>query len=204
MIRALRHRVGFGRQDGFTLSEMLTSMVVLGALLALASTILASAIRHSDEVEDQSVMQAELRGAIEQFGSDLRQTYSGDETAFPIESISPTQITFLSPDRSVPFHLRRITYRVSAGRFERRTTTSTDTDGAPWTFPGTTPPWLKQAERITNTSPFRYFDANGSEITVMTNPSSVQTVRVRLTAATNSDPGRPYTYETSVTMRADA
>jgi prepilin-type N-terminal cleavage/methylation domain-containing protein len=191
------------REDGFTLSEMLTALVVLGALFALASTVIASAIRHSDEVEDQSVMQAEIRGAIDQFGSDLRQTYSGDEATFPIESISPTEITFLSPDRAVPFHLRRVSYRLSGGRFERRIATSTDTDGAPWNIPSLGS-WLQQTDRITTTSPFRYFDANGNEITVMTNPSLVDTIRVTLTAATGSDPDRPFTYQTSVTVRADA
>jgi prepilin-type N-terminal cleavage/methylation domain-containing protein len=203
MMRALWHRVGLRREDGFTLSEMLTSLVVLGVLFAMASTILASAIRHSDEVEDQSVLQAEMRGALDQLGRDLRQAYSGDSLTFPIESISPTGITFLSPDRAQPFHLRRISYRLTSGRLERRAAASTDTDGAPWSIPALGA-WLKQAGAITTTTPFRYYDANGSEITSMTNPALVHTVRVTLTAATGSAPNRSFTYETSVTMRADA
>jgi prepilin-type N-terminal cleavage/methylation domain-containing protein len=196
-LRALR------REDGFTISELLTSMAVLGVFLAVASMAISSAIRHSDEVEDQSVIQAEVRGAIEQFASDFRQAYSGDDATSPIESISATQITFLSPDRQVPFHLRRLSYRLSGGNFQRARATSTDTDGAPWSIPALSA-WATLVGSVSTPAPFTYYDANGTQLTAYTNPSLVQTVKVRLDVATNSNTSRVFTYSTSVTRRSDS
>jgi prepilin-type N-terminal cleavage/methylation domain-containing protein len=199
----LRNGAALRREDGFTLSEMLTSMAVLGIFMAAAAIALSSAIRHSDEVEDQSVIQAEVRGAIQQFANDFRQAYSGDEATFPIESISPTQVTFLSPDRQAPFHLRRLSYRVSGGELQRARATSTDTDGAPWSIPALSS-WARLAGPVSTAAPFTYFDVNGTQLTAFTNPSLVHTVKLRLDVATNSSPSRVFTYSTSVTRRADS
>ena len=64
---------------------------------------------------------------------ELRQAYTGD-TTYPIQTATATTLQFLSPDRATPFHNRHIAYRLaSGGQIDRAMTTSTDTDGAPWT-----------------------------------------------------------------------
>lgn len=188
-----------GREGGFSLMEMLTSMVVLGFLFAAVSVVLSSMIRHSDEVEDRTTLQTDARFTLDLLAVDLRQAYSGVDGVSPIESVSATTLTFLSPDRAQPFHLRRISYRLSNGRIERATATSTDTDGAPWAIPALGP-WRKQVDSVKNAAPFTYYDANGA---VTTNPALVSTVKIDLDLATNSSPTRQLKYQTSVTVRSD-
>ena len=98
-------------------------MTVFSIVLASFSMVLSSSIRHSSELEEQSNLEVEARAAISSFAQDARQVYDGDGNLLtsPIESMSSTQITFLSPDRQLPFHLRRISYRLSGGQFQRAT-----------------------------------------------------------------------------------
>jgi prepilin-type N-terminal cleavage/methylation domain-containing protein len=196
----LRQRARSLRRDsGFTLIEMLTAMVVLGFMFAAVSVVLSSMVRHSDEVEDRSVLQADVRFTIDRLSIDLRQAYSGVDGVSPIESISPTGLTFLSPDRATPFHLRRISYRLNSGKIERAMATSTDTDGAPWNIPSLGA-WVKQVDSVTNAAPFTYYDSAGAVTSV---PADVSTVKVDLDLVTNSSPTRQLRYSTSVTVRSD-
>lgn len=194
-----RLAVPLRRESGFTLIEMLSAMAVLGLLAAAVSVALSSMIRHSDEVEDRTALQGEVRFTLDRLAVDLRQAYSGVDGVSPIEAVSSTGLTFLSPDRAEPFHLRRISYRLSGGAIERATATSTDTDGAPWSIPALGS-WVKQVESVTNAAPFSYFDANGA---ATTNPAEVATVTIDLVVATNSSPTRTLRYSTSVTVRSD-
>lgn len=190
------------RQDGFTLTEMLVTIVVLSLLIAAFSLVFSSALRHSDEIEEQSVLQAEVRPALDRFAQEFRQAYTGDDT-WPIESIGASQITFLSPDRQTPFHLQRISYRVSGGNFQRAFATSTDTDGSPWSIPSLGS-WATQFGFLVSSSAyFRYFDASGTELNPVTaDPEDVRTVNLKVIVATITASSRQVTYETSASLRA--
>lgn len=189
-------------EAGFTLVEMLTAMTVFSILIASFATLLGSAIRHSDELEEQSSLQVEARAAIAFLSQDLRQVYDGDGNVLtsPIESIGPTQITFLSPDRALPFHLRRLSYRLSAGQFEWAMATSSDTDGYPWSIPALGS-YRKLLGSVVNVSTFTYKDAAGLTTAV---PANVRTVHVTLTVATDTTPARQYTYQTNATVRSES
>jgi prepilin-type N-terminal cleavage/methylation domain-containing protein len=193
----LRH---LRREDGFTLSEMLSAMAVLGLLFAAFATVVGSAVRNGGEIEGQTAIQGEARAAVDRFASELRQVYSGDETTYPIESISATQVTFLSPDRANPFHLRRISYRLNAGSLERAFATSSDTDGYPWTI-GSLGAWQKLVGPVRNATVFTYYDATGA---VTSTASAVKTVGITLVVSTVGSSSRQFTYTSSVTVRADA
>ena len=184
------------REDGFTLIEMLASMIFIGVLFAAFALVLSSTLRHNNEVTAESTAQTELRAAIDGLAAELRQAYSGDTTS-PIASISGTQITFLSPDRASPFHLRRISYQLSSGNFQRAIAISTDTDGAPWNFPPLGA-WATRVKSVVNATAFTYLDASG---VATANPASVRTVSVALTVSTTTSQGRQFTYSTSVTLR---
>ncbi len=193
--------------DGFTLVEMLTAMAVFSIVLAMFALVLSSAIRHSGEVEEQSNLQVEARGAITAFTQDLRQVYDGDADPLttPIEYISPTgtEIRFLSPDRLAPFHIRRISYRINAGKFERAMATSTDTDGPPWVLPWVTPPpssYRKLVGSVTNATVFAYKKADGNPATTAL---TVKTVDVVITVATKTTQSRQITYKASTTVRGE-
>jgi prepilin-type N-terminal cleavage/methylation domain-containing protein len=195
-------RLTLSGEAGFSLVEMLTAMTVFSILIAVFATTFSSSIRHSDEVEEQTSLQVEARAAIAFFTQDLRQAHDGDSNlaTSPIQSISPTQITFLTPDRAIPFHMRRISYRLNAGQLERARATSSDTDGYPWVIPALGP-YQKLIGSVVNTTPFTYKDANGATTSVAAN---VKTVDITLTVATNTSPNRKYTYQTDVTLRSES
>jgi prepilin-type N-terminal cleavage/methylation domain-containing protein len=191
-----------GNEAGFTLVEMLTAMTVFSILIAVYAMTFGSALRHSDEIEDQTSLQVEARAAIAFLTQDLRQAYDGDAniTTSPIQSISSTQITFLSPDRAQPFHMRRLSYRLTGGQLERARATSSDTDGHPWVIPALGP-YQKLVGSVVNATAFTYKDANGATTSVAAN---VKTVDITLTVATNTSPNRKYTYQTDVTERSES
>jgi prepilin-type N-terminal cleavage/methylation domain-containing protein len=195
-------RIDIRSESGFTLVEMLTAMTVFGILIAAYSGLLGSSIRHSTQIEEQTNLQVEARAAITQMGQDFRQAYDGDSntTTSPIESVSGTQFTFLTPDRAQPFHLRRVSYRLNAGSLERAFATSTDTDGYPWSIP-TLSSYKPMVGSIVNTSPFVYKTATG---TTTTTASQVKTIEVTITVATKASPGRQYTYTNSFTVRGES
>jgi prepilin-type N-terminal cleavage/methylation domain-containing protein len=194
-------------QAGFTLVELLSAMSVFGIVLATFAMVMSSAIRHSGEVEQQSNQQLEARTAITTMSQDLRQVYDGDSNlaTSPIQSIFANQITFLSPDRQLPFHLRRITYRLQGTTLERASLISTDTDGYPWSGISASPSVFKPVVRdVANsgTQPvFRYLDANG---VVTSNPLNIATVELQVVVATKTSPTQKYTYKSSVTVRGES
>jgi prepilin-type N-terminal cleavage/methylation domain-containing protein len=189
------------RDDGFTLTEMLVVMAVLSVLVALFSTVAASAIHHDSEIRDESTLQTEARAAIDVLTQDLRQAYLSDTATSAIESpLSGTVITFTSPDRAQPFHLRRISYRLNGTTLERALATSTDTDGDPWLGLTTLGPWQKQMGSLkAGSTVFTYEDAAGLTATT---PATVKTVNVTLIAVPKAGFGKAISYSTSVTLRA--
>ena len=189
-------------EAGFSLVEMLTAIAVFSILIASFGMLLGSSIRHTDELEEQSNLQVETRSAITFLSQDLRQVYDGDSNLLtsPIESIGPTQITFLTPDRATPFHMRRLSYRLNAGQFERALATSSDTDGYPWSIPALGS-YRKLVGSVANATAFTYKDAAGLTTAV---PANVRTVHVTLTVATNTTPARQYTYQTNVSLRSES
>jgi type II secretory pathway component PulJ len=185
-----------------TLIEMLSAMSVFAVIVGMFSLILSSAIKHSDEIDKQTNLQVQARSAIEFASSDLRQAYDGDgdPATAPIETMTATQLTFLSPDRQNPFHLRRVSYRLSGGQLQRVEAISTDTDGAPWSIPALGS-YQTKVDRVVNASVFSYRKADG---TTATTPVDVSTVDITLIVSTATSPSRQYTYKTSVTMRGES
>jgi prepilin-type N-terminal cleavage/methylation domain-containing protein len=197
------------QREGFTLTEMLATMAVLAIVFATFSLVISSTLRHNAEVEESTVQQTEARAALERFATDLRQTYTGDDvnfpSTFPIETIGNTTITFFSPDRKQPFHLRKLTYRLNAGGFERAFLTSTDTDGWPWAGLTAAPSaWQRLVGSVRNSTIFTYYNAAGAQLAATAaNRTLVRTVRLTLVTSTPTSQSRQTTYETSVTVRAD-
>ncbi|MCP9486943.1 MAG: prepilin-type N-terminal cleavage/methylation domain-containing protein [Gaiellaceae bacterium MAG52_C11] len=192
------------RDDGFSLPEMMVAMALLSVLFAAFAVTMGTTLRIGGEVESNSDVQIAVRAAVDTLAADLRQAYSGSATVAPIESMSATAIQFFSPDRQLPFRLRRIGYQAAAGKLERRTATSTDTDGYPWTMnPAaiTSAPWIEQADSLASTAVFTYLDASGATTTSTT---AVRTVGIQVVVATQTSPTRQFTYQTSVKLRTPA
>ena len=189
-------------EDGFSVIELMVSIAVLGIFFAAFSTVVSSAIRNGSEVQEQAVLQTEVRAAVDSLVADLRQaTIAGDTTLSRISTATGTQLTFLSPDRAQPMHLRRISYRVTGGELQRALATSTNT-AAPWTIPSPGA-WSRRAGSIVTTGipVFSYFDASGASTSVAAN---VRTVRIRVVVATATSSSRQFVYDTRVTLRPQA
>ena len=184
-------------ERGFTIPELLVTMVLLAIVLGAFGSILITSSKTSNRVEQQAALQNDVRAAIDRLTTDFRQATNTTQTT-PISSVSSTAFTFDSPDRSTPFHIRRISYRILNGTLERSTTLSTDTDGYPWVFPATPGPWIQQVTSIKNAAPFVFYDANGN---VTTTVSAVHSLRVTFTVAPAQTQGGQNTYSALVTIR---
>jgi prepilin-type N-terminal cleavage/methylation domain-containing protein len=187
-------------ERGFTFVEMVVALALTGVLVSAFMGTLASTLHWGGEVEERSVLQAEARAAVDGLAAELRQSYTGDTTAL-VETASPTALTFNSPDRLTPMHLRKIAYRLSGGELQRSVTTSTNAGAAPWTFPAQQGPWIRQLDSIVNAAVFSYTDSSG---VATADPAKVKTVTISVTLATYGAHGRQATYRTAVTLRGAA
>ena len=123
-------------ERGFTLTELLVTMVLFGIILGAFGQMIITSSKTSNRVEEQAALQNEVRASIDRLTTDFRQATTM-AAASPVEGVSGTSLTFDSPDRATAFHLRRIAYQLVNGELQRSTTVSTDTDGSPWVWPGT-------------------------------------------------------------------
>jgi prepilin-type N-terminal cleavage/methylation domain-containing protein len=187
------------QEDGFSLMEMVVTLVVTGILFTTIMGSISSVLHWGGEVQERSVLQTEMRASVDRLAADLRQAYTGDATPL-VESAGPTSIVFNSPDRSTPLRLRKIAYQVVGGELRRSVTTSTNAGAAPWTFPAQGP-WEPQVGSIVNTPVFTYRDSAGA---ATTDPAQVKTVVITVMLATKAASTRRFTYRTSVTLRGAA
>jgi prepilin-type N-terminal cleavage/methylation domain-containing protein len=193
-----RLRVAARRQSGFTLVELVISMALIGIIFAVYSVTMSSTIHTSAEVQEDAVLQGEVRAAVDALAKDLRQAYTGNGSP-ALETMTASQIQFLSPDRATPFHLRRINYRVTSGRLERAAVASTNTGLPPWTFPALGA-YSRQVGSVVSTNVFTYYDGDG---TVTATPADVAGVTIRVVVALPQSPTRQFTYATSVALRVE-
>ncbi len=194
---AVRRRLA--GEHGFTLTEMLVTMMVLGILFTMFAAVISSAVRSASESEDSAVQQSEVRAAVERFERELRGAYSGVAGTYPVSAFSGTAITFQSPDKVTPFHLREISYQLVSGKLQRRARTTTDTDGAPWSW-GAWSAWHDLVSNVRNASIFLAVTSSGASTTTAT---AVKRVTITLTVSTTVNSTRTFTYKSNATLRND-
>jgi prepilin-type N-terminal cleavage/methylation domain-containing protein len=189
------HMRSVRNQHGFTLIEALVTLAILPIVLTAIVLMLTTFTHFTDETQSENTLQTQARAAIDRLTQDLRAAYTGSTTSPPIESLSGTTITFDSPDRSTPFHLRRISYQLVSGTLQRAYATSTNTAGPPWTFPAQGG-WSEELTNVSNPTIFGYYDSSGA---VTTDPSQVREVTVNVTVSTINK--RPFSYSGTVLLR---
>jgi prepilin-type N-terminal cleavage/methylation domain-containing protein len=188
------------RDDGgFTLLEVVVATSILGIVMLLVFGTLNAGVRQASDVQARLQTEGDVRLAADTFERDLRQAHTGDASLNRIASMAAAQITFYSPDRATPYHIRKISYRMTGTTLQRSVTTSTDTDGFPWVFP-TTAPYTTVLDYVRNTTLFTY--RNVANV-VTTDPAAVATVQFDLTVDKdlNGQPG-PLSYSTTTGLRA--
>jgi prepilin-type N-terminal cleavage/methylation domain-containing protein len=186
------------RDGGFTLVEVLVATSILGVVLALVFSALNGGVRQAADAQNRAVIEADVRVVADAFVRDLRQAYTGDSSLNRIDSMSATQITFYSPDRQNPFHLRKISYKLNGTDLQRSTTVSSDDNGFPWLF-GTTGNYITQLQYVRNSTVFTYRDADGN---ATTDPTAVSVVDLVLSVDQDTTRGpAAYAYTTTVQIR---
>jgi prepilin-type N-terminal cleavage/methylation domain-containing protein len=184
-------------ERGFTLIETIVTMAIMGIVLGVFGQMLLTTSKTSSHVEEQATLQNEVRVAVDRLTMDLRQATNANGTS-PVESLSSTSLTFTSPDRLTPFHLRRISYQLVNGELQRSVATSTDSDGWPWVWPAAAATFYPEVGSVTSTSLFTFYDDGGA---VTTNPADVRSARISITVAPNQSQGGSASYSALVSIR---
>jgi prepilin-type N-terminal cleavage/methylation domain-containing protein len=193
-------------ERGVTLIEMMAVLAILGIVVGAFVAVYTATIRHSSEVQEQNTLQTEARAVVDTLAQEVRQAWTHeDDTTYPTPVITATgtQVTFLSPDRANPYHLRTISYRVNSGRLERALAVSSDTDGPPWVMPALGS-WASRVGSVVanpgGTAVFQYLKADG---TTTTSAALARSVVITLSLATKTSPSRTVTFSTRATLRAE-
>lgn len=203
-------RARLADEEGFTLIEMLMTMVYLGVIFSLFAALISLTVSNDNTLTSESALQAQVRGALDQITSEVRQALpltTTSTSAFVTSggTMSPTSLTFYTPDETyssgspTTFHLNEESFSLSGGNLDYSFAQSTNTGGigTTWTMPALGSA-VAEVSGITNSSIFTYFDDNGAATTV---PADVATVVVTLTVKEDSAAGSPITYTDSATLR---
>jgi prepilin-type N-terminal cleavage/methylation domain-containing protein len=185
-------------EQGFTLIELLVSMFILVTGVTVAwSQMMTSTVKTTAHAQELANLQTEVRAAVDLLAADLRQAQCND-TTLPVTASTGSQVTFYSPDRATPYHLRQVSYRVSGGQLQRAIATSTNTGGPPWTMPALSS-WSTMLPEIASAAPFTYKDASGAATTT---PTLVASMKVALQVQPSTGfGGASSAYQTNIALR---
>ncbi|HUL99165.1 MAG TPA: type II secretion system protein [Mycobacterium sp.] len=194
-------------ETGFTLVEMVAAMAILTIVIAAFAQLLAFTIKRSGRTEEQSTVQTQARAGLDAFASDLRQAMCNDLTT-PVTTANASQLTFYTPDRATPFHLKQDSYQVSGGSFQREFVTSTNTGGPPWTMPNlSTASWITVFGGVSAYNPgsgalpyFKYYDDTNTPTTDPTQVARVD-IAMNVTPAGSTGGDGPTTYLQTINLR---
>jgi hypothetical protein len=169
------------------LVEALTALLLLGVLFAAFSALSSEVSNRNSTLVRQTYLAEQVRPTLDTMALELQGAMCNGAVS-PVTLATPTQITFTTPDRQNPFHLRQITYSLVSGTLRRQfqisTTTTPPAVGATWPFG----PWTPAApatviENVTNTTVFHYYDAAsptpndlGPTVTGGSNPTNLQKI----------------------------
>ena len=194
ILRRVRSRAA--HEGGFTVIEMLVTMLIIGIVFAAFGLVISTTVTHSALITNESVTQHQVRTALNQMTEDLREASAASSSSTSpfvtaAGSMSPTTITFYAPDQTYSvanpdaYHLREISYQLSSGNFQRASAVSSNTSdnpngtSFPWTIPalGSLDDTGRGGRQLGR---FTYYDGSQPPVPT-TNPAAVRTVVVTVT-----------------------
>jgi type II secretory pathway pseudopilin PulG len=185
-----------GRETAMTLVELISAIAVMGIVMPGVIIGIQSAVRSSTDTQNRSILQTEARGVLDRMVQDMRQSDQNGTTS-SFTTMTASQVTFYSPDRLTPFHLRQVSYRIQNGQLQRAVATSTNTGGPPWTI-GALGPWVNQVGSVASGSGFAYYDQSGA---VTTSATALRSVVITLNLTMSTSSGRPFSFVDTVALR---
>lgn len=218
-MRALRRD-----ESGFTLIELLTVLSILVVVVTAFTLVLQTTLTRGATITEHATLESEGRAVVDTMAAELRQA-ACNGTANPIVTASHTQLTFYTPDRQTPYHMREVSYALSGGALtEAQDTSSNDsTTGPPWTGLALGSA-VQRVGSITNSVVFEYADlywqsVSGTTVTgnnddlIPTGQSSVSSANLDNIAYVtitldlrpfNSTSSSPVVVESFVSLRQDS
>lgn len=211
-------------ESGFSLVELLTIMSILTVVVTAFTLILQTTLTRGATITEHATLESEGRAVVDSMAAELRQA-ACNGTANPIVTATHTQLTFYTPDRQTPYHMREVSYALSGGALTEAQDTSTNdsTTGPPWTGL-TLGPAVQRIGSVANNVVFEYADlywqtASGTTVTgnnddlIPSGQSSVPsgslddiayvTITLNLTPF-NSYGAQPVTVESFVSLRQES
>jgi type II secretory pathway pseudopilin PulG len=148
-------------ERGFSLVEITIGVALLTLLFALATMILQSTIARSSTLTEQATLEVQGRAAVDAMASELRQAACLGTTP-PIVTATNTALTFYSPDRGSPYHMREIFYTLSSGALTRQVAVSANTSSSASWGAMTLGTAATALSSISSTTAFDYFSSSST------------------------------------------
>ncbi len=161
-----------GAEQGFTLVEVLVAMLIAGAVLAVATTVLTGASRSSDAVQRRTAALQQARIGLDTVVRSLRaQSCVPTDTTprVPVIDATATSVTFfadLSGGADTPLR-RRVALDTDTGTLTESVWAAGDLDG---TGAANTRVLARDIEPVGSTPVFAFFAFNGSNPPVADSP----------------------------------
>lgn len=191
-----RIRRSIADDEGTSLIEVVVAVAIFAAVMATVFQAMISSNRYVNDIDDQIRGQTDARLVMDRFTRDLRQAYSGS-AANVLATMTGTELSYYSPDRSTPMRLRRITYRLDSAN---RTLLRGETLSANMALPPAPTTFVTQLTAVSSTTLFTYKDVLGDLETIAAEVRTV-TLNVAVDRTTTRAPG-PQDYAVTVDLRA--
>ncbi len=154
-------------EDGFTLVEMLVTLAILMTLVSAFALVFQTTITRSATLTEHATLEAEGRATVDTIANELRQAACYDSSTPPVVAASGSSLTFYTPDRATPYHLREVQYTLTNGTLYEQQVFSTNTAGPPWTMPAIgSAASIKKVGSVTNSVVFDFADVTGADLSV--------------------------------------
>lgn len=150
-------------ERGFSLVEITIGVALLAMLFALCTMILQSTIARSSTLTEQATLEVQGRAVVDTLASELRQA-SCLGTTPPVVTATTTALTFYSPDRGSPYHMRELFYSLSGGKLTRQVALSANTSSSASWGTMTLGTAATALSSVSSTTAFDYFDGSGNDL----------------------------------------